>query len=116
MAEQSVDELFTRIVDSDEQWGPLLFIRPQKGTRFGIDRVLALAVLVGGGFGVPGSVLIALIARVEHRPPLPLFVFPLLLTIVYFSICQLSFVPAWNRRARALSKPRLTAPAEKRGH
>lgn len=116
MAEQSVDELFTRIVDSDEQWGPLLFIRPPKDTRFGMDRVLALAVLVGGGFGVPGSVLLALIARAAHRPPLPLFVFPVLLTIVYFSICQLSFVPAWNRRARSLSKPRPTGRAEKRGH
>jgi hypothetical protein len=116
MAEQSVDELFTRIVDSDEQWGPLLFIRPPKDIRFGIDRVLALAVLVGGGFGVPGSVVLALVARAAHRPPLPLFVFPVLLTIVYFSICQMSFVPAWNRRARGLSKPRLMPRAEKRGH
>jgi hypothetical protein len=114
MAEQSVDELFTRIVDSDEQWGPLLFIRPPKDTRFGVDRVLVLAVLVGGGFGVPGSVLLALIARAAQRPPLPLFVFPLVLTIVYFSICQLSIVPAWNRRAQALAKPRLTARAGKR--
>ncbi|HKO46940.1 MAG TPA: hypothetical protein VJV79_04415 [Polyangiaceae bacterium] len=102
MAEQPVDELFTRVVDSDEQWGPLLFIRPPKDTLFGIDRVLALAVLVGGGFGVPGSVLLALIARAADRPPLPLFVFPVLLTIVYFSICLMSIVPAWNRRARAL--------------
>ena len=116
MAEQSVDELFTRVVDSDEQWGPLLFIRPSKDTRFGIARLLGLAVLVGGGFGVPGSVLLALMARAVHRPPLPVFVFPVLLTIVYFSICQLSIVPAWNRRARALSKPRLTARAEKREH
>jgi hypothetical protein len=116
MADQSVDELFTRIVDSEEQWGPFLFIRPPKHIRFGIDRALALAVLVGGGFGVPGSVLLSLMARAAHQPPPPVFVFPVLLTIVYFSICQLSFVPAWNRRALLLSKPRLIPGAQRREH
>lgn len=98
-----LDELFTRITDCDPQWGPLLFLRPRTGERFGVARVLALSVLVGGAFGLGGSILIALLARLSHREPLPVYVFPLVLTVVYFSICQLSIVPAWNRRALRLA-------------
>src|SRR4051812_15888263 len=102
------DDLFTRLVDSDEQWGPLLFLRPAKQVPFHPARVLALAVLVGGGFGLPGSVFLLLLSRSVHRPPLPVYAFPLLLTVLYFGLCQLSFVPAWNRRALRLAKPGLS--------
>ena len=99
-----VDELFTRIVDSDPQWGPLLFLRPRTAAPFGVARVVALSVLVGGAFGLAGSILLALLARASNQAPLPVYAFPLVLTMVYFSICQLSIVPAWNRRALRLSK------------
>jgi hypothetical protein len=107
MANQSnsyIDDLFTRVVDSDDQWGPLLFLRPALHQRFGLARMSALAVLVGGAFGLAGSILLGLMARAAARPPVPIYVFPLVLTAVYFSVCQLSIVPAWNRRALRLAK------------
>jgi hypothetical protein len=103
-----VDELFTRLVDSDQQWGPLLFLRPARHVPFRTARVLALSVLVGGGFGLPGSIFLLLLSRSVHRAPLPVYAFPLLLTVLYFALCQLSFVPAWNRRALRLAKPGLS--------
>jgi hypothetical protein len=109
MAKQSqshsqFDDLFTEFVDSDQQWGPLLFLRPRVDEALGIARVLALSVLIGGAFGLLGSIFLAAAARASHRPPLPVHLFPLLLTALYFSICQLTFVPAWNRRAARLAK------------
>jgi len=109
-----VDELFTRVLDADQQWGPLLFLRPSSAERFGVARVFALSVLVGGGFGLPGSIFLALCARAAHRAPLPVFVFPLVLTAIYFCLCQLSVVPAWNRRALRLATRRPVAPTSKR--
>ena len=103
------DELFTRVVDSDEQWGPLLFLRPALHARFGLARLFTVAVLIGGAFGLPGSILLGLMARAAQRPALPVYVFPLVLTAVYFCVCQLSIVPAWNRRALRLSKRALAS-------
>jgi len=118
MANQSpdshVDELFVRVLDADHQWGPLLFLRPSSDERFGVLRVFALSVLVGGGFGLPGSIFLGLSARAAHREPLPLFVFPLVLTAIYFCLCQLSVVPAWNRRALRLATRRAAASTFKR--
>lgn len=109
-----VDELFNRILDADHQWGPLLFLRPAIAERFGVVRVLVISVLVGGAFGLPGSILLGLGARASHRAPLPVFVFPLVLTAVYFWLCQMSVVPAWNRRALRLSKRNfITSPSER---
>lgn len=118
MAHQSsdshIDELFTRVLDADHQWGPLLFLRPSRAERFGAARVFALSVLVGGGFGLPGSIFLALCARAAHRAPLPVFVFPLVLTAIYFCLCQLSVVPAWNRRALRLATRRTVASTAER--
>ena len=98
------DALFTQFVDSDHQWGPLLFLRPRVYERLGVRRVLALAVLVGLSFGMLGSIFLAVAARVSGKPPLAVHVFPMVLTFIYFCVCQMTFVPAWNRRAKRLSK------------
>lgn len=103
-AHTQFDDLYTGFADSDQQWGPLLFLRPRVNERFGVPRVLALAVLVGLSFGMLGSIFLAVAARVAGRPPLAVHVFPLILTAVYFCVCQMSFVPAWNRRAVRLAK------------
>jgi hypothetical protein len=66
--------------------------------------VLSLAVLVGLSFGMLGSIFLAVAARVSEKPPLAVHVFPLSLTLIYFCVCQLTFVPAWNRRAARLAK------------
>jgi len=98
------DDLYTQFVDSDQHWGPLLFLRPRVNERLNLQRVLALAVLVGLSFGMLGSIFLAVAARLSDKPPLAVHVFPLALTAIYFCICQLTFVPAWNRRAARLAK------------
>jgi hypothetical protein len=98
------DDLYTQFVDSDEHWGPLLFLRPRSSERLGLLRVLALALLVGLSFGMLGSIFLTVAARASGKPPLAVHVFPLTLTAIYFSVCQLTFVPAWNRRAARLAK------------
>ena len=98
------DALYTQFVDSDHHWGPLLFLRPRVSERLGIPRVFALATLVGLSFGMLGSIFLAVAARTSGKPPLAVHVFPLALTLIYFVVCQMTFVPAWNRRAARLSK------------
>jgi hypothetical protein len=107
MANQSqppFDDLYTQFVDSDQHWGPLLFLRPRLSERLGIARVFALAALVGLSFGMLGSIFLAVAARASGKSPLGVHVFPLTLTAIYFCACQLTFVPAWNRRAARLAK------------
>lgn len=99
-----LDDLFTRFVDTDRHWGPLLFLRPRAHESIGVARALTLATLVGVAFGLLGSILLALAARFADRPALAVEIFPLTLTAIYFCLCQLTFVPAWNRRAQRLAK------------
>ncbi len=101
-----LDELFTRFVDSDDHWGPLLFLRPTVSEPLGLARVLALSALLGIAFGLLGNIVLALSARALGRPMFALPVFPLVLSGSYFCLCQLTFVPAWNRRAFRLAKQR----------
>jgi len=103
------DEFFIRAADSDAQWGPFLFVRPAPWQRFGSARAAALSILIGGAFGLPGSIFLALLARSAHRAVPPVYLFPLVLTIAYCCLCHLTIVPAWNRRARRLSKRNLPA-------
>jgi hypothetical protein len=68
-----------------------------------LGRVLTLSALTGSAFGVLGNILLALAARITDHPEPPLLVFPLAMTAIYFFTCQLTFVPAWNRRAARLA-------------
>jgi len=97
------DELFTRIVDADAHWGPLLFLRPRVEESLSTVRVLLLSGLLGSVFGLLGSIFLAVAARALHKPSVGVHVFPLALIALYFCASQLTFVPAWNRRAKRLS-------------
>jgi len=101
-----LDDLFTRFVDSDDHWGPLLFLRPVASEPLGITRVLALSTLLGVTFGLFGNIVLALTARAMNKPMFALPVFPLVMIASYFCLCQLTFVPAWNRRVARLAKQR----------
>jgi hypothetical protein len=98
-----LDDLITRFVDSDRHWGPLLFLRPRASESLGVARVLGLSTLVGLAFGLLGSILLGIVARSVGQPAPPVHAFPLALTAVYFVVCQLTFVPVWNRRALRLA-------------
>lgn len=97
--------LINDISDRDEQWGPLLFLRPARHQRIGWLRTTVLALLLGGLFGMLGSVVLALIARSLERPVPPVYLMPAALTVVYFLVCRFTLAAAWNRRARVLVKP-----------
>lgn len=97
--------LINDISDRDEQWGPLLFLRPARHTPIGWLRTSALALLLGGLFGSAGSVVLALLARGLGRPLPPVYVMPAVLTAVYFVVCRVTVAAAWNHRARRLVKP-----------
>jgi len=97
------DRVFTDYCDVKTNWGPLAVFRPAPHERMGIRRTLAMSVLLGFLFGVPGSVFLSLVGRLVHRPYPSLLGMPLALSVAYFAIAWLTFAPAWNRRAVRLS-------------
>ena len=101
-----IEVLINGISDRDEQWGPLLFLRPDRHRPLSTLRLAALALLLGALFGMAGSVLLAVIARAFEKPIPPVYVMPLAMTFVYFVVGQFTVARAWNRRARRLAKLR----------
>jgi hypothetical protein len=91
--------------DQDGSWGPLLFMRPPRHAPIGFFRSWALALLLGGVFGMLGNIVLALAARGLGRPIPPVYLMPAGLVLVYFLVCRLTVAAAWNRRARQLVKP-----------
>ena len=102
----ALDDLFIRFTDSDQHWGPFLFLRPRMHESLGLARVTTLSVILGSAFGMLGSIVLAIAAHFAARPAYAGYVFPLVMTTLYFALCQLTFVPAWNRRAQRLAKAR----------
>lgn len=101
-----IDSFLNNISDKDEQWGPLLFLRPGRHERMSLVRVFALALLLGGLFGMMGSIVLALTARGVGRAVPPVYVMPAALTFIYFLVCRFTIASAWNRRAQRLAKLR----------
>ncbi|HKO91115.1 MAG TPA: hypothetical protein VJU61_08185 [Polyangiaceae bacterium] len=98
------DRVFTEFCDRDSNWGPLLFLRPAQRERIGVARTAAGAVLLGLPFGLLATILLTLCARVLLRPAPGLLEFPLLLTLGYWLVAQLTLARAWNRRAARLAR------------
>jgi H+/Cl- antiporter ClcA len=98
-----IDTLVTDYCDTDSKWGPFLFLRPARSEQLTAMRSLVLSLLPGIALGLFGSILFALIAREFDRPPLPIYVLPLVLTAAYFAACRIILAPSWNRRANLLS-------------
>jgi hypothetical protein len=103
--QRSFFTLINDITDRDEQWGPLLFLRPPRHVSMGWLRSAALAVLLGGLFGMLGSIVLALTARGLGRPLPPVYIMPAALTAIYFLVGRFTVAAAWNRRARQLVRP-----------
>jgi hypothetical protein len=98
------DERLNRFSDDDAMWGPLLFLRPARHRIMSPTRVLAIAGLVGGFYGMLGNVILALLARQGSAGKPAIWIMPAILTSVYFVCAQLSIVAAWNRRAHLTSR------------
>ena len=86
MPQRSFFNLVNDISDRDEQWGPLLFLRPARHAPMGWLRTGVLAILLGGLFGMAGSIVLALMARGLGRPLPSVYLMPAALTVVYFLV------------------------------
>jgi hypothetical protein len=88
------------LVDSDGEWWPFAFARPQQHERFGTLRCALLAAL----YGVPASLVCSLLGRLAGDP-----IDDARLVGLLGSVCALTFVVFrfvlavfWNRRAERL--------------
>jgi hypothetical protein len=98
------DDRLNQFSDQDEMWGPLLFLRPERQRLLTPLRVLSLAGILGGFYGMLGNVVLGLLARGGGAGKPSVLMMPALLTAMYFVSAQISIVAAWNRRARLLSR------------
>jgi hypothetical protein len=103
-AHRETDERLNELSDRDAFWGPLLGFRPEKKECIGSARVLAMASTLGGFYGMLLNLAVALLCRhTGHHSP-PVYVMPTILTLTYFAAFQLTLGPAWNRRARLMTR------------
>lgn len=100
------DERLNELSDRDDVWGPLLFLRPEPHEVMSRARVLTLAGLLGGFYGMLGNAVIALAARgvVGSAGKPSVWLMPALFTAMCFVCAKLSIVGAWNRRARLMAR------------
>lgn len=98
------DDHFIDFCDRDSNWGPLLFLRPERKRRMSHGRTVAGAVLLGIPLGLLGSILMTLFARLVQQPAPGLMYFPVVLTLGYWCVARLTLVRAWNHRAARLAR------------
>lgn len=96
------EELALQIADTDRDWWPFLFLRPQPHERMTSSRLLLLSALYGAMFGVLANVLLAAIGE-----PMPLgsfFAVPLQIATGLFLAFRFTVAIAWNQRAATYAK------------
>jgi hypothetical protein len=98
------DRVFTDFCDRDANWGPLLFLRPAREARISAARTGLGALILGLPYGLLATILLSLLARAVAQPAPSLAHFPLLLTLGYWLVAQLTLARAWNRRAERLAR------------
>jgi hypothetical protein len=98
------EDFFNRVTDSDNQWWPFAFLRPDPDERFSTRRVAILAVLQG----LPIGLLLILVdgaARHAARHQ-RLSVFLLTVCVAAFMTNRFTLAYFWNRRAERLTRHR----------
>ena len=98
------DDNLIDFCDRDSNWGPLLFLRPERKQRMTRARTAAGAVLLGIPLGLLGSILMSLFAQLVSQPTPALFFFPVVLTLGYWGVAQVTLARAWNHRAARLAR------------
>jgi hypothetical protein len=98
------DDQFIDFCDRDSNWGPLLFLRPDRKQRMTPARIGTGAVLLGVPLGLLGTILMTLFARLVEQPAPTLAYFPLILTVAYWCVAQVTLARAWNQRATRLAR------------
>jgi hypothetical protein len=100
-----IDELeraLNSVNDTDIEWGPFLFLRPERHERMTSLRVGTLAVLYGVLAGLAVNVVVRLTG--EHAAALHPALFPVLTTLGFFAFFRGTFAASWNRRAARLAR------------
>jgi hypothetical protein len=100
-----VDDLeraMNHVSDMDQEWGPLLFLRPERHQRMTSLRVAQLAILYGVLAGLAVNVVVKLSG--EHAAALEPLLFPLGTTLGFFAVYRCTFAACWNRRAERIER------------
>jgi len=90
--------------DRDANWGPLLFLRPERKERMTVIRTVSGALLLGVPLGLLGSILMSLFALLVSQPAPGLAYFPLVLTVGYWCVAHFALARSWNHRAARLAR------------
>jgi hypothetical protein len=93
-------EVWNQLCDADALWGPLAFLRPAPKQKFTHLRLLAITVLFGSFYGMCGNLMLMWVHHLTHYRVFPLPDLPLALVVTSFLCGELTFLPAWNSRAR----------------
>jgi hypothetical protein len=96
-----LERLANHVSDTDLEWWPFLFLRPEPCERMTSGRVAVRAAL----YGVFAGLLVNIVLRLtgEHRGMSPL-AFPVATTLALFAVFRLTFAACWNRRAARISR------------
>lgn len=99
-AVRALEDRANRISDSDREWWPFGFLRPDPAERFSSLAVLFLTILCC----VPATLSSAFLGRAlgERVTTVDLFRMMLAVTAAFFVLYRSTFVFFWNRRADRL--------------
>lgn len=98
----TLETLANNLNDSDAEWWPFAFLRPQQHEHLGLFRCLALAILQGAPAALLG--LLGGLLAGERIEPMYLWLFPLCVCSLLFASFRLTFARCWNRRADRLRR------------
>ncbi|HWP10027.1 MAG TPA: hypothetical protein VNN72_29995 [Polyangiaceae bacterium] len=95
-------EAWNEVCDADALWGPLLFLRPAQDQKFTRLRLLVVVTSFGSFYGLSGAFVLRFLHhltnfRVPHGA-----VLPLALSATAYLCGELTFLRAWNERARLM--------------
>ena len=103
-AQREIDERLNELSDKDAFWGPLLAFRPDKRQCISSFRAMTMAAILGSFYGMLLNLVLALICRHSTQRIPALYMMPSILTSTYFIAFQLTLGPAWNRRAKLITR------------
>jgi len=95
-------EAWNEVCDADALWGPLVALRPAPEQAFTRLRLLGIVSLFGVFYGTCGAFILAWVHRLTGWPVPPPAIWPLGLTATAFVCGEITFLRAWNERARRL--------------
>jgi hypothetical protein len=99
---QHFELIIHRVMDTEHEWWPFAFLKPEPDAFLSTARVAALSCL----YGLPAGLLAVLIARAaggaSHTVPVPTLL--AWVCVSFFMTYRFSFAVLWNRRAERLQR------------